>query len=301
MKLIYKILWIDDREEFFRNHEDYITEHLEEKGFKCKFTKYTSVDEFTKKEVAPEHQKEYDLFLIDLNLDKGNTGNEIIVKIRENTLVDVIFYSTSLESVRKSVNEYNIEGVYTTSRDKNDFEEKVINVIDVTIRKVQDVNNLRGLIMAEVADLDRIKKEIIKKFTQENPDHDDLKIYIRDKVFKNFGNDNKQFDCLLATDDTYVDINVESLVGELIYDSYKKARTVCKISNGKFILKDYHRDIIKKRNVLAHEKEKIRENGTKFLNYPDGAELEFSEEECIKIRKDIQKHKQTLEDILSQL
>ncbi|SMN16067.1 hypothetical protein CRYPA_1985 [uncultured Candidatus Thioglobus sp.] len=291
MKLVYKVLWIDDNQVFFKNHESVISEHLEDKGFVCDITKYTSISEFEDKEASSEHQKLYDLFLIDLNLDNDDTGDQIINNIRENTLVDIIFYSTVLDNVRKSVSENNIEGVYITSRNKDDFEEKVTDVIDVTIRKVQDVNNLRGLIMAEVAELDRIKKEIIKKFTQNNPDHNELKKYIRDSVFKKFNNDKNTFYHLSANDETYININVEELVDNLIYDSYKKARTVQKIADNEFTLKDYNQDIIKKRNVLAHEKEKIRENGTHFFFYFDGTELEFSENQCIKIRKDIQKYK----------
>lgn len=299
MKLVYKILWIDDNADFFKNHEEVIKVHLEDKGFISEITKYSSVNEFENNETSSEHQKSYDLFLIDLNLDNGDTGDQIINKIRENTLVDIIFYSTVLDSVRQSVSENNIEGVYTTSRNKNDFEEKVEDVIDVTIKKVQDVNNLRGLIMAEVADLDKIKREIIKKYIENNPNHNELKKYIRDKVFESFS-DNK-FDHLSATDETYTEIDIKKLVDGLIYDSYKKARTVHKITNDNFILDDYNKDIIKKRNVLAHEKEQIRENGTKFLNYPDGGQLDFSEYNCIKIRKDIQKYRKILENIKDKL
>ena len=36
----------------------------------------------------------------------------------------------------------------------------MLALINVTIKKVQDVNNLRGLIMAEVAELDRIKESM---------------------------------------------------------------------------------------------------------------------------------------------
>lgn len=299
MNLTYKILWIDDNAVFFKNHEDIIKDHLEDKGFICNITKYTSISEFENKEISSDHQKSYDLFLIDLNLENGDTGDQIIEKIRENTLVDVVFYSTVLQSVREKVNEKNIEGVYVTSRNKDDFEEKVIDVIDVTIKRVQDVNNLRGLIMAEVADLDRIKTNIIKKYIKEYSidENNALKKYIRDSVFKNFSDDKERFDYLSAKDETYKDIDMKQLISDLIYDSYKKARTVHKITEDNFILENYNQEIIKKRNVLAHEKEKNREDGTRFLNYPDGSELEFSEEHCIQIRKDIQKYRDILENI----
>lgn len=300
MKLNYQILWIDDSETFFKNHENVIIDHLNEKGIKCEIIKCTSVSDFNNKQGNTEHQKKYDLFLIDLNLDHGNTGDEVIEKIRKNTLVDVIFYSTHLKDVRKKINEKNIEGVYATSRDKDDFEEKVLEVIDVTIKKVQDVNNLRGLIIAEVAELDRMKKDIIKQFAQKNPDHNNLKKYIRDKVFGDFSDNIRKFDYLSKDDGSYKNIDIDALIDSLIYDSYKKARTVSKI-NQDLILETYHQEIIKKRNVLAHEKEKKREDGTLFLSYPDGEELNFSEENCIQIRKDIHRYKEILKQITTQL
>ena len=59
---------------------------------------------------------------------------------------------------------------------------------------------------------------------------------------------------------------------------------------------DYRKDVIAKRNVLAHQKEDEDSFG-KFLLYPNGDRLEFTEEHCIKIRKDIKKYKILLEDI----
>ncbi len=88
------------------------------------------------------------------------------------------------------------------------------------------------------------------------------------------------------------------MVDNLIYDSYKKARTVHKITGDEFTFENYIQDIIRKRNVLAHEKEQIRGNGTQFLKYSDGTPLEFSEDHCVQIRKDIQKYKRILEEIL---
>ena len=46
MKLVYKILWIDNETIFFKNHEDLIIEHLKSKGLICEVIKYTSIGEF---------------------------------------------------------------------------------------------------------------------------------------------------------------------------------------------------------------------------------------------------------------
>ncbi|HIP26282.1 MAG TPA: hypothetical protein EYG80_01335 [Flavobacteriaceae bacterium] len=304
MTLDYKILWIDDREEFFSNHKSYIEEYLENLGFDAKITTYKSFAEFEEKEKEATHQKIYDLFLIDLNLDHGKTGDELIIQIRGNRiLTDIIFYSTSLIDVRRKVNDNDIEGVYVTSRNQTDFEEKVTDVIDVTIKKVQDVNNLRGLIMAEVAELDRIKERIIKGYNSQADSA--FKKYIKEKVFSKIKEELESLNCIVKVEDSecsYDEINLETLQENFFYDAYKKSRTVNKIkklicdSIG-FVHDEYYSCVVKKRNVFAHEEEQVRNDGTKYLNYTDGSPLEFTPEHCIQIRKDIKKYKIILKEI----
>lgn len=308
MTLDYKILWIDDNDKFFANHRDYIVEFLEEKGFEAKITEYKSFEEFVENEKSEAHQKIYDLFLIDLNLDNGNTGDQIINKIRKHVLTDIIFYSTSLKDVRDKINENNIEGIYATSRDKEDFEEKVIDVIDVTIKKVQDVNNLRGLIMAEVAELDRLKKSILLKYNAKDLNNIKFKKYVKEDIFKQINEELADLECVINPEYEHCDMDFEKLLNNFFYDSFKKSRTVFKVKrldtkcvNIPFVHQDYYEKVIKKRNVFAHEEEKSREDGTKYLKYTDGTPLEFNEEHCIQIRKDIKAYKEILKDIETRL
>ncbi len=304
MTLDYKILWIDDREEFFDNHKDYIEEYLEDLGFEAQITTYKSFAEFETKEQESTHQKIYDLFLIDLNLDHGKTGDELIQKIRGNRiLTDIIFYSTVLQNVRKKVNENNIEGVYVTSKNQTDFEEKVTDVIDVTIKKVQDVNNLRGLIMAEFSELERIKERIIKRFNLQADTT--FKKYVKENVFEKIKEDLENLKCIVKVEDSECsddEINLEELQKNFFYDAYKKSRTVYKIKRQTcneigFEHQTYYDCVIKKRNVFAHQEEETREDGIKILKYPNGDDLEFTEEHCIEIRKDIRKYKKLLLEI----
>jgi len=306
MTLDYKILWIDDREDFFKNHEDFIKEHIEDKGFDAQIIKHKSLQEYLENDNEKIEQVKYDLFLIDLNLDNGNTGDEIIEKIRANkVLTDVIFYSTNLADVRKSICDNNIEGVFVTSRNQDDFEEKVTDVIDVTIKKVQDVNNLRGLIMAEVSELDRIKNSIVKKYCEiTNNTDNELKKYIKTDVFSDFKSNLEKYDFLISDDkNSHEQMDLYKFIDDLMYMSNKKSKTVFKIKrlhepirSIDFIHQNYFDEVIKKRNVFAHETEQEDEQG-KYLNYQNGSRLDFTEEHCIQIRKDIKKHKVLLEQI----
>lgn len=292
MTLDYKILWIDDHEDFFRNHEDFIKEHLEEKGFEAQIIKHKSLHDYLEHDDNKAEQIKYDLFLVDLNLDNGHTGNEIIEKIRSNkVLTDIIFYSTNLADVRRSVNDNNIEGVFVTSRNQDDFEEKVTDVIDVTIKKVQDVNNLRGLIMAEVAELDRIKERILVQYSTIKSDRS-IESYILEKLKKSYDDNLKKVE-------SHAEKSITEIIDNLYVDSDKKARAVKKI-NSSFDESAYRVSILKKRNFFAHieESDGVDERGIVCKVIGD---IPFTEENCINIRKEIKKYKGILTAIEKQL
>ena len=300
MTLDYKILWIDDREEFFDNHKDYIEEYLENLGFDAKITTYKSFAEFEEKEQEATHQKIYDLFLIDLNLDHGKTGDELIRKIRDNKiLTDIIFYSTVLQNVRNKVNENNIEGVYVTSKNQTDFEEKVTDVIDVTIKKVQDVNNLRGLIMAEVAELDRIQERIIINASVKIPDKS-IEKYTLNKV-KSSGNSNKNkaenylnnianvtFQSLFDSIG-FIDSNKKAMATGEILDKFNITDPVSKVN----FTQPYIDNILRKRNAFAHIAECDGFDETGSICKVIG-NIPFTENKCIEIRKEIREYKKIL-------
>ena len=199
MKLEYKILWIDNDDKIYKDHQSIIEEHLIDLGFTPIIEKGTDYQAFDKFE---SNLEQFDLFLLDYKLDGSQNGNEIIKNIRDEHSIytDVIFYSTLPDEVRQRIYEDKLNGVYYTSRKFDEFEEDVLSIIDVTIKKTQDVNNLRGLIMAEVAELDRIKKRIIQKY---NPEADsDFKKYIKEDVFSKIKEDLESLKCLVKVEES---------------------------------------------------------------------------------------------------
>jgi membrane-associated HD superfamily phosphohydrolase len=303
MKLIYKILWIEDQMNSIRGRKRVISNYIrDEKGFELEINEILTFEQF-KETVGFESLKDYDLLLVDLNLDDNESGdgNKIIEEIRNNDIyTEIIFYSSHYEHLINLLKENRTEGIFTSER--NQIDTKAKKIIDVTLHKIQDVNNLRGLIMAEVAELDRLKKNIIQKFNKEADS--DFRKYIKEDVFSKIKEDLESLKCLVKVEESecsHDEINLEELQNNFFYDSFKKSRTVNKIKSKKckqidFKHEDYRKDVIAKRNVLAHQKEDEDSFG-KFLLYPNGDRLEFTEEHCIKIRKDIKKYKILLEDI----
>jgi len=310
MKLNYKILWIEDNKTSIKIKVKNIRKYLEnDYGFDCNIEDIIIKDyqefqdEYIEDGKIKSNIESFDLLLVDFDLgEEEQTGDKLIKIIRDGKVYsEILFYSSNLEQLKEKLQENFIDGVFTSDRD--DLEEKIKRLIQVTIKKVQDVNNLRGLIMAEVAELDRIKKRIIKKYNS----HADssFRKYVKEKVFSQLREELENLNCLVKVEDaecSYEDINLEEIQKNFFYDTNKKSRTVFKIKKQKcnkilFVHENYKKDIIDKRNVFAHEEEDTRADGIKILKYPNNTDLEFTEEHCIKIRKDIKKYKRLLLDI----
>lgn len=228
MKLKYKILWIEDTPTSIRRDKNKIIEYILELGFECVDEEDVKViNSFAEFETNIGYEKtaDYDLLLVDLDLGKKPTkdeGESIIRKIREKKVYsEIVFYSSQYEALQAKLNEHFVEGIFTSSREE--LADKVESIIDVTIKKVQDVNNLRGLIMAEVAELDRIKEEIIKKASQKVPNKS-LEKYALKKIKGSGRSCSNQAQTHI---DNISDVTFDLLFEKLGFvDSNKKAMTI---------------------------------------------------------------------------
>ncbi|WP_159284806.1 hypothetical protein [Tenacibaculum maritimum] len=167
MRISYNILWVEDDKQYYEANLELIDDFLDDNGFEVKSKLCRNFGE-VEAEYQNNHLKEYDIMFIDFNLDDKVYGSEIIEFIRSqddnSILTDVIFYSSDIESVRDKLKENGFEGVYTSPR--TEFIGKAEKVILSTIKKVQEVNPIRGLIMAETSDLDNLMLEIINKMLE---------------------------------------------------------------------------------------------------------------------------------------
>lgn len=159
MKIKYNILWVENERDWLDSIVDDIKDFVEDLGFQFSYEVASGKSEIS------DYNK-YDLILMDLNLASEPTGDEIIREIRAMDIyTDVVFYSASgIAAIRAKGREKELEGVYYSGRNKELFLGKVQGVIMTTIRKTQDLTNLRGLVMAEVSELDVMMGEILSIF-----------------------------------------------------------------------------------------------------------------------------------------
>ncbi|MEG6589077.1 response regulator [Paenibacillus barengoltzii] len=329
MKLKYKILWFEDNVEWYesmkRNLEDYVGDFGFELLTEHYLADHPQLDELLLQNV-------YDLILIDLNLDEDSKGDQIIENIRRlEPFTEIIFYSQSdIRTIRSTISEKGLDGIYCTSRNTEDFDYKVTKIIYNTIRKVQDVNNMRGLVIAETTELELILKNLLESFfsaeSSEKLDDQRKKLFEKMcvKKMEQIENEKGKFEetralgikalidtGILTTNNLFT--ATQSIVKEYLrqlntslcrsdIDIQEKAKLQNRKSEIEAIkskLNFFDKEIILTRNILAHAIEKTDEDGVPYLEGLDstGTIIKFDNDKYIEIRKSIQSHKHNLDNL----
>ncbi|MNB74631.1 transcriptional regulator NarL [compost metagenome] len=327
MRLKYRILWFEDNDSWFKTTSRNLNDFLEDHGFELQAFKYSNNYEGIKNILS---KNDYDLILMDLKLD-GVYGNDIIEEIRnEDIYTEIIFYSQSdVQEIRSTISEKGIDGLYCTSRNTDEFEDKVTKIIRNTIKKVQDVNNMRGLVIAETIDLENKIKNMLKLYFKTQPgmilDQPRSNLYkkICEKKTEHFKEEQKLFYEITEGDmESLIDkgiltsANLYHSLQSMVNDDLKgvnakiqasltsEERTSWEyrrqeISLLKEQLKTYDIEIIRLRNTLAHVDEKINEEGVPYLESlnKNGTSIIFDNEKYVEIRKILRKHMDNLSNI----
>lgn len=303
MRLSYNILWFEDDTVSYNGKKE-IVKFIVEDDLGFFFPEpHREIDG---KNIANIDYSNFDLILVDLNLANEEKGTSIIDFIRnsEQVYTEVVFYSSvGEEKVREILKDFRIDGAYCADRKDEDFEDKVRQVIRTTVKKVQDLNNMRGLIMAETSDIDHTMLSIIEHILTVDTLglKDKLTQYIFDNVQTKVNSKQKAFDGL------HKKARIDKLIKEpVMFDSHQKILAIQFIIDSidheltrphqKDQFKNSYGALKKKRDLLAHVVE-VYEEGKRILKSGNN-ELDFTDDFCVKIRVDIKAHGKQLDDIL---
>lgn len=300
MRIDYNVLWFENEEGWLRPTMKNLESYLSDLGFKLKCTvekDNSNLEELLTK--IHNNVLDIDLIFMDYRLAREEKGDLIIERIRQTELfTEIIFYSQNTD-VKAVMEEKlgSVEGIYYSERDI--FLDKAKNVIRHTVKKVQEVNSMRGLIMSAVSDLDESMVHIISSFYRSASA--ELKAPVTASIFESVEqsvNEKKEkFDDYRAKD------KIEKVFKDsLLFDTSKKAIAVQQIINlltdnridhlkGVQFIDSYKKDVIAVRNNFAHVSV-IIEDGVKKLK--SKTEEVFTDERCVEIRKTLIKH---LDDI----
>jgi len=306
MKLDYKILWLDDKINDFIDdeHLEDIRQHLKSEEFNPIFNTTDKQDEF----YDYLENNDYDLILTDFHLNEnakneGINGDEIVDTVRnsKNIFTEILFY-TAKATLEGSFKWDRISFLETEQFGKGKHHEKVvekvINLIDLTVEKFQDIVVMRGMIMNETSDLDNQKIKLINKFIDKNDPKIifDLKLNILDEVDQNFSSKLKK----VNEDWKIKDNGFKNLIKDnFVFSSSYKIKTLGWILNyisENDFSNEYEAEIIKTRNLFAHVtlQEDKDTDGNLIKKYFKKDGEPYDAEYCRKIRKNINKHKENL-------
>lgn len=316
MELEYKILWIDDEDMISQMNrvKRFISEEL---GFVPKIIKCKSEKEMNDKQVNFE---DFDLILLDFQLNSGKTTDNILKRVKKKTYCsEICFYSSKgafIEHIKNNLEMF--EGVF--------FEEgraglinKIKEIIKLTLKKVQDLNNLRGLVMAETADLDILKQEIIQlAYRKKLIDEDFFKTEVFESLREDFWNKYVEIkkNCGFVIKKNYTKEKIKDysfnkvyidFIESFFFDSERKIRILTKIlqkydTKQDFNNVDYRKNIQQKRNKLAHVVKTIEEGKVilKDRNNPKN-DLIFDEKIAKQMRDKIKEYREIFKKIKEEI
>ncbi|MCI5137539.1 MAG: hypothetical protein D3922_03790 [Candidatus Electrothrix sp. AR1] len=165
MKINYKVLWIEDHFDSVQPAIDGIGDRLAKYGFKFEVDKINSLshDELDDLSDKLAQYNPYDMIIFDYDLgEEQKKGNEIAGNLRRSIFTDMIFYSGNAPGkLRQALFDSKVEGVFTVSRP--DLVDEAWPIIEDQIKRICDINNMRGVILDEMSKVDLIMRELYAK------------------------------------------------------------------------------------------------------------------------------------------
>lgn len=158
MNTTYKLLWIDDSEDFYESTQELMEDVVKENNMLPEIKYYVHYKEFKVEELDRFDKtifNQYDQIIIDYALSTI-TGDQIIRELRSRGIyTDVVFYSSEFDTMRNEMKKTELlDGVFFA--DRNDLTVTVGHVIKKNLRREYDIANIRGLIMDSSSEFDYI-------------------------------------------------------------------------------------------------------------------------------------------------
>ncbi len=299
MKIEYNILWLDDAKIDIEEGEY----HLELLDFVKSLNFLPNIELVrTEKEFFEIlNQKPWDLIMTDYNLDEisenPEKGDEVIEKVREKDVLTEILFYTKKDDENRKIGFNRITFIDTSKMSGTIHNEKVVlkakELIELTVRKFQNIVAMRGMIMHETSILDQFCFELVSDYlaktdsekVKESLFEEIISFYKRkfeeiSKYKKNGRLDKVLNDPLLFSFSQRAN-TLKSIIEEVEFDDF---------------IEDFKQSIIKIRNQFAHSVLEVNAEGIEiFRNKSE--DITFDAELCKQIRLDIIKHKENLDKL----
>jgi len=296
MKLEYQIMWFENDIEYFESIKPLVKDYMDNLGFNLEI-KLKSGDE----DIYPDEINDMNLILMDLSLDSSKNGDVLIKLIRKHdAFIEIIFYSEDSKALKKSLKKLGfVEGVYMVSGRTN-LTEKIKKIINLTLKKSQDVNNLRGLVIAEAIDLEMKMDDIILKYF--NLEQDEKKEVFKERVLGiEVITTAKKVHLVNRICKERIKVFNKNLQEDTLTSEEKKKlqENISTLTQLKTEFQNIMTEVIKIRNTLAHVKESQAGKNTLESTLREYSTININDEWCNETRKNIRKHSKNLDMIIA--
>lgn len=249
-----------------------------------------------------------DLVLMDFNLSDQAKWDAIIQYIRDSQhdfFTEILFYAEwqSQDDLRKKANR---DGLYCAERDI--VFDKLNKVIKTLIKKSQDLNNLRGLVMTETSEIDWIMKEIVRAIiARHSLSH--FQIWRACAVCSRGTEShfqNASGNVILKFNKYHADTNlyINELMAWNLYGAISSYLASAHNNTGFMPTRLPSYQIYQSetyRNLLAHNPEDSSTSSLMKIRPPNWTLVDFDEQKFIEIRQKIQKYKDLFTELKSTL
>lgn len=299
MKLDYNILWLDnDLKDYITNGDvESINDFLTELGFEPNI-----VTVFDEAELDKYLDISYDLIISDFNLNKEN-GDVVIYRLREEKKLDteILFYSAKTNFIQDAAVKERLAFMERINIQigRDSLLDKIEKVIELTVRKLFELNATRGLITAATSELDVEIEEIYYTLIDKPVDDE-----VKPKIEKIFRTDYKEIKknllrkCIAQRDSHTADFKTYFSQSDAFrkWDLLKELISLSVPDGFNLdLFKKYYEEVIDIRNKFAHAKAVEVEGRLVLKAHIEGRDFEFTEDSCIKIRQDLINHKRNIE------
>ena len=302
MKLEYNILWFDDQPHNIEGSEEGLKTRLARIGFKLNINWIDKIGNIGSLLSTLSKNYNYDLILVDWDLGPDSIqGDELAKNLRKRFKTDIIFYSSEApKTLRELIFYKGVDGVFCVRRDN--LVPEAMSIIDYSVKKIIDLNHMRGIVMSTVSDFDKIIEDsLLSRYQQFN---EQGKITFTKQVIT------KMLDVCISNKKQLEKLNdekieIQNLLSHRAFSSALKQQLLTKILESKNddqtisllleVLKKYNDEVITPRNQLAHATPTKNVDGRTVLIING---TEYSDAEFCKLRIDLLSHADNLADIL---
>ena len=164
MKLEFSVLIIDDSPDSIEQATHRLGEYLQSKGFILRLHAPSDFSKQSLRNLARAQGKDYDLVIVDYNLGRADTDGATVARRLRQALqyTDMVFYSSDAQlDLHSQLAKHEVSGVFVARRD--DLDAALVGLTNTVIGKAIDLNHMRGIAIAEVAEMDVLMQETLER------------------------------------------------------------------------------------------------------------------------------------------